>query len=595
MPTKSTRSAKRLQSTQAQSPARPGLRSWCAAHPQLVFALLSALWVLLLYRNALRSPFVYDDISQVQQNTALLSWRGVLRYWLHAVPFTSTFLGSGGSYYRPLYWLSLGVDRSIWGLHAAGFHLTNLALHWLNGLLAFILWRRLRISLLISAAASLLWLCLPINSEVVIWTAARAYSLMACALLLALLCAQWYLRSRRAAALALYFIAGLCALLAHEEGILLLPLTLLLVYFTTADDHPTGLPKPPPPRAAWTLCVTAIAAAAVYLLLRHAAGGKSGSGPSSALAIGLAFLKYLAWVVLPIRMSVERSTDLPVSRVSLAAIGALLLVLLFLGGIVWLRKRSREAATGLLWMAVALLPFCGIVFIYQGMAERFDYLASLGLTLAVAALAYRERGRSKDLVRDLVSDLVLGCVVLWALWGIWRLEARVNDWRDPAELYQASLQATPRSVGMLVNLGDTWLQRGDPAAARDAYLQALAIRPDYVGAIINLGAAYQQTGDRAAAAREYQRAITLAPAEEGAYADLGALLFAEGKADEAIRQFSKAVALNPSDATAYYDLGAIYQNTGQRDQAIRMYQRVLALKPNDPETLANLARLEQKR
>ncbi len=577
MPSRTTSNAKRKQKAPSRRLAPRGFRAWCEGHPRVLFALLSAVWVLLLYRQALLSPFVYDDISQVQQNTALLSWTGVLRYWSHAVPFSSTFLGSGGSYYRPLYWLSLGLDRALWGIRAAGFHLTNLVLHWVNGLLIFLLWRKLRISVLISAAASLLWLCLPINSEVVIWIAARAYSLTTCALLLGLLCAQWYLGSRRPVALACYFVAGLCALLAHEEGILLVPLTLLVGYCFSGLERAA--------RRAWlSLSGTGIGAAAVYFLLRHAADGRSGPGASSPLVIGLAFLKYLQWMVLPLRMSVERSTDLPRSRISFSALGAMLIVLLLLGGIVWLRRRSREAAAGLLWMCLALLPFCGIVFIYQGMAERFDYVASLGFALAVAALAYRERGRWRD--------PVLGCVVLWALWGVWRLEARVDDWRDPATLYEASLKATPRSVGMLVNLGDTYLQRGDPEPARNAYQRALTLRPGYVGAMINLGAVYQQMGDRTAAAREYQRAIALAPAEEGAYANLGALLFAEGKPDQAIQQFTKAIALNPTDATAYYDLGAIYQNLGQRDQAIRMYQKVLALRPNDPETLANLARLQ---
>jgi tetratricopeptide (TPR) repeat protein len=285
-------------------------------------------------------------------------------------------------------------------------------------------------------------------------------------------------------------------------------------------------------------------------------------------------------------MSVERSTDLPANRLSLAAIGAIALVLVLVAAIVWLRKRSPEVAAGLLWMTVALLPFCGFVFIYQGMAERFDYLASLGFALAAAAVAYREQGRWRD--------VALGCVVLWALWGVWRLEARVEEWRDPETLYEASLRATPRSAGMLVNLGDTYLQRGDAQQARRLYEQALAVDPSYVGAIINLGAAYQQLGDRAAAEREYERAIALAPSAEGAHADLGALYFADGRTDAALQQLIKATKLNPSDATAYYDLGAIYQNTGRREDAERMYEKVLALRPNDPDTLRNLARLKEK-
>jgi tetratricopeptide (TPR) repeat protein len=555
---------------------REELRSWFAAHPTALFALVSALWVLLLYRHALAAPFVYDDISHVQQNTALLSWRGVFGYWAHAVTFTSSFRGSGGSSYRPLYWLSLAVDRAIWGLNPAGFHFTNILLHWANGVLAFLLLRKLRVSLLVSAAATLLWLCLPINSEAVVWVAARAYLLMGCALLASLLAAQWYLRSGKMLGVGLFALATLVALLAHEEGILILPLMLLVAYVIDRA-----------PRREWlVLCGAAGGAAVVYFLLRRAAVTPSGEGQASPWATGIAFLKYLRWMVLPVGMSVERSTDLPANRLSLAAMGAIALVLVLLAAIVWLRKRSPEVAAGLLWMTVALLPFCGVVFIYQGMAERFDYLASLGFALAAAAVAYREQGRWRD--------VALGCVVLWALWGVWRLEARVEEWRDPETLYEASLRATPRSAGMLVNLGDTYLQRGDAQQARRLYEQALAVDPSYVGAIINLGAAYQQLGDRAAAEREYERAIALAPSAEGAHADLGALYFADGRTDAALQQLIKATKLNPSDATAYYDLGAIYQNTGRREDAERMYEKVLALRPNDPDTLRNLARLKEK-
>ena len=37
-------------------------------------------------------------------------------------------------------------------------------------------------------------------------------------------------------------------------------------------------------------------------------------------------------------------------------------------------------------MGIGLLPFCGIVFLYQGMAERYTYVASVGLALLVVML-----------------------------------------------------------------------------------------------------------------------------------------------------------------------------------------------------------------
>src|ERR1700752_2402162 len=115
-----------------------------APYPDLWFAIISACWVALLYRHVISAGFVYDDVAQIQNNHALTLWRSVAEYARSAVPFNTEFRGIGGSFYRPLFWFSLALDRVLWGLNATGFHITNLALHWGNGLLAFLLLRRLR-------------------------------------------------------------------------------------------------------------------------------------------------------------------------------------------------------------------------------------------------------------------------------------------------------------------------------------------------------------------------------------------------------------------------------------------------------------------
>jgi hypothetical protein len=148
-------------------------RAAFASHPDLWFAIISACWVALLYRHVIGAGFVYDDVTQIQNNPALASWHSAADYVRSAVPFNSEFRGFGGSFYRPLFWFSLARDRVLWGLNATGFHLTNLLLHWANGLLAFLLLRRSSVSILLSAVVSITWLGLPINAEVVAWISGR--------------------------------------------------------------------------------------------------------------------------------------------------------------------------------------------------------------------------------------------------------------------------------------------------------------------------------------------------------------------------------------------------------------------------------------
>jgi protein O-mannosyl-transferase len=323
------------------------------------------------------SPFVYDDIDQIQQNASLLQLRTTLQYFHSAAPFTDNLRGFGGSFYRPFFWLSLALDQKVWGLNPTGFHITNIVLHWIAGLLGFFLLRRLRASVLVSAMSSLLWLGLPINSEVVAWVSGRAYSLMAIFLFLALLSSDCYLHSRKLLALFSYSIAALAAMLRHEEGVLVLPITLLVRY--SVDRFRSR-------REYVALGAARTSMLVVYSCLRQIAGTQiSTPGGSGFFTVGVSFMKYLSWMVEPVRMSVERSTDVPANNLSIMTASTWIVIVLLVLVVYLLRKQMSEITGGIAWIFIALLPFCGIVHIYQGMAKRFDYLASAGFCFSIVA------------------------------------------------------------------------------------------------------------------------------------------------------------------------------------------------------------------
>lgn len=585
------------------------LSGWCFAHQGIVFAVAGAVWVMALYWKALSAPFLYDDVDQIVNNPALASLRLTFhRFWLAPVSFNTEIGGTGSATYRPLYWMSLALDRRIWGLNASGFHLTNLVLHWLNGVLAFLLLRRLKTAPWTAAVAALLWLGLPINTEAVAWVSARGYVLCTLFLLLALLAADGFLREGKSRLLlAAYFAASLAALLSHEEGVLILPLALLVAY---ATDRLTR-------RLAGGLVAASILAGLIYIGLREAV--KTGSGHTGAAlwAVGLAFWRYVQWMLLPVHMSVERSTSMPANAASPGTIAGWLGLLALIAAIVLLRRRLPVVAAGLSWMVMALLPFCGFVAIYQGMAERFEYLAAAGLALAAAALTLEYAGRWRR--------IAVGCLIVWALWGAWRLWARVLDWQSPATLYASSLKATPNSPVMLFNLGLEFRRSGDVLDAAKLYGQAVKLQPRYSRAltglgevflqlgetrdavkyferalvlnpedketVIDLGEALQQMGDKQGAEVQLRKAIALDPAQSEAYTDLGVLLGEMGRVDEAIQSFQAAIKNNPSDATPYFDLAVLFQQRGQDEVALPFYRKVLELKPGDPDTIHNVSKL----
>jgi protein O-mannosyl-transferase len=582
---------------------------WCYDHELLCFALLSALWVLALYWNALRAPFVYDDFDQIVNNASLHSWHAmIVRFFLSPVSFTNEFLGGGGSTYRPLFWLTLMFDRQIWGVNgASGFHFTNLLLHWANGALLYKLLRRLSLPVVTAAAASIVWLGLPINTEVVAWVSARAYLLSAFFILASLLLASLYRSGRSPIALAGYFTLAAAAVFSHEQGLVLLPLTALVIYLTGERD-----------RGVWArLCGATLVADVFYIAMKYKVGAHSDRGASALWSVGLVFWRYVLWMLAPLRMSIERSTSLPPDTASIAAVAAWVLLLALPLGAFLLRRKMSSVSAGVVWCLATLLPFCGFVPIYQGMAERFVYLASIGLTAAIVSAAIANRA--------LWKGVTVACLLLWTLWGAWRLRARVLDWDDPVSLYRSSLEATPNSSLLYYNLGyslrergslddalaayreavrlqprypqafasmgEVYARRGNQAEAIEAYDRSLALQPNDASVVLNKAVALQQTGARQLAEEEFKRAIALAPHYSGAYVDLASLYVQENREDEAAQYFQKAIDANPDDPTPYFDLAVILQQKGRDEEALVFYKKVLRLKPDDPDTLLYMSKL----
>ncbi len=84
-------------------------------------ALLVAL-TLAAFMPTLRNGFVaWDDLDNFTLNQSYrgLGWPQIK--WM----FTSAKLG----HYIPVTWLTLGLDYVLWGMNAAGYHLTSLLIH----------------------------------------------------------------------------------------------------------------------------------------------------------------------------------------------------------------------------------------------------------------------------------------------------------------------------------------------------------------------------------------------------------------------------------------------------------------------------------
>ncbi len=220
----------------------------------------------------------YDDSTQIVQNGFITSIKRSLVFFDWATTFASDIRGDSGSFYRPIFWLSLAVDRKLWGLTPALFHFTNIALHWFAAYLLFVLLRQLKLSYQAAMTTALVWLAMPVNAEVVAWISGRPYSLATCFAFLSCLSLNKHLSGKRIIYLFLYVLCGLLAILSHEVGAIVVGLTLLLV-LTKQDIED---------KTVWSVYLSCTSINVVYLIMRwHAATVLT--GPRELPTVGLRF------------------------------------------------------------------------------------------------------------------------------------------------------------------------------------------------------------------------------------------------------------------------------------------------------------------
>src|SRR3989338_9083171 len=114
--------------------------------------LLSISFILIIaiaiYSNTLKNGFVHDDEFTIVNNTLIKNFSNISKL------FTKEYFSTSGEMsYRPVVTFTYFLDYAIYGIKPWGYHLTNLLLHAMNGVILYIF-----LTLLITHHSSLITL-----------------------------------------------------------------------------------------------------------------------------------------------------------------------------------------------------------------------------------------------------------------------------------------------------------------------------------------------------------------------------------------------------------------------------------------------------
>lgn len=241
--------------------------------PAIYRALLIAsviVLVLVIYLPATGIDIRHQEWTQKHISAEKDSLRSLGRYFTQGDPT---------GFYRPLGFLSLWLDYRLFGDGFAGYYAQSILLHLINATLVSWLAWSLGFGRACSFWAGPLFAAAAVNSEAVIWPAARFDLLATLFTLLALILMIRYLRNPRLwnwalPASVLCFVFGVLS----KESAYCFP---LLLFFLLCTHTLWSLPRPAKSKALVCLSLAA-AATALLLLIRIAVYGHLGGYPTAA-------------------------------------------------------------------------------------------------------------------------------------------------------------------------------------------------------------------------------------------------------------------------------------------------------------------------
>ncbi len=434
------------------------------------------------FATTFSNDFVYDDLNRIVHNPRIKSLDGI-----PGLILTS---------HRPLRDFTFSLDYAIWGLHPAGWHLTNSLLHACTALLLFCFLRRVLDQPFLPFMGAALFAVHPAGVEAVAGISNRQESLMTIWILIALLLvrrkSRWALAGA-VAALAMALAAKPLAL----TGLLIVPL-----YAWWSDGRSRR----------WM----ALAGLSASIALLVAISTLKALGTHSYLAaldswqrMALSFWSLTEYARLLIWPGpVAADIPIPVADsgfVLRATVGVAILFLMVSS----LRPYLRHRPHGLLALlgTVTMLPLMNIVPVLFPVAERYFYLPSVFFLplsiLGAQALARRFwpnslRGRTPAVAFTLIALLFLG-----------RSSVRNRAWSTPESLWTSTLSSHPRSAVAHYNLGTILLDADRKDESIEHLLHATSLRPGHASAWNNLGLAYLGIDDVDRARRSFSRALDI--------------------------------------------------------------------------------------
>ena len=563
---------------------------------------------LIIYSNTLNSPFHFDDEKVIVKNESVRDIKN----------FSKIFFSNPS---RPVLTFSFALNFWFGRLTPFSYHLVNILLHGLNGVLLFlILSLTFTGNLFIPLFASLIFVSHPVNIESVTYISSRSGVLCTFFYLLSVLFFIKFLRNIKNSSLSgwlskpaipyslsiLFFILSMGT---KETGITL-PIFLILyeICFSASTKQDKSLLNPPippfdkggvgedflyvrnPPLPPFDkggfwgdllyfryklYYIPFFAIIGFIIVLRKYFFGTFGNPTfyrdyyQNLLTQGRALWAYIKLLFFPINLNVDHEFFLSNSflefRTLLSFAGILVL---FFFAFRYLRK-SPGVSFCVLFFFLAISP-TSLIPLQDILSERWLYLPGIGfcLFLALVIMLFLNPPLPPFFKGGVGGLLVMG-IILILFFSILTF-TRNSVWNSEISLWKDATLKSPRKARTYNNLGVALAKSKRYDEAMESFKKAIRLNKYYSPAIGNLGKAYMEKGEKALM---LEMAVALS--------ECGEYYTEKGMFKEAIISYNELIKLVPESIAAYGNLGIIYMMLNEKALAREQFEKVLKYSPEN--------------
>jgi tetratricopeptide (TPR) repeat protein len=559
-----------------------------------------------VYSNTFESPFVLDDVVNIVDNP-IIKDLGYFSQPSSARGFT------GHAEYpalvkRYISHLSFALNYRFHGLEITGFHITNLVIHLINGLLLYLLvvvtfrTPRMRDSGLvhyrnhIALMSALLFVCHPVQTQAVTYISQRFASMTAMFYIGSVVAwAASGLSGKTTSRIALYVISILSAVLAMKtkEIAFTLPMAIVMYEFMFFERGKRRIVMLVPLLLTMLIIPLVLMDTGASLGAMMDSVSEAARAPGSELSRSQYLLtqftvipRYVYLIFFPINQNLDYDWPVYDSFLEPGVFLSFMFLVSLLGLGVYMLRRSyggggrpaaRLAAFGVFWFFLALSVESSVIPIMNVIFEHRVYLPGAGAFVALSVGAFSVLGRLRDRkARTTCVALLLTSVFVLSAAAF----ARNDVWKTEIAIWEDTVGKSPGKARPHNNLGFAYWSTGLHEMAKEQYVIAIGIKPDYADAHNNLGIIYKQEGLLDKAMEQYMIAMKVDPDYANSHNNIANVYYRKGMFDKSIKHYRIALSLKPNYVKAHFNLGLIFIEKGQYENARREFRAALRKKPD---------------